>query len=82
MNYVYVYVIYFDGEMYKNSSRKISYLEEKNAKVVVTQESKYLADNMAKDVGLDTYDMSKEEKDKYIEKAKSRFEIKKFVEEK
>lgn len=46
-----VYVIYFDGEIYKTPSRKTAYLEEKYAKQVITQESKNVAYDMAKAEG-------------------------------
>ena len=77
-----VYVIFFQGKMYRNRSRKNAYLEERYAKQVITQESKSLAEHVAKNEGIDWYDLSKERKDKYIQIAKNGFEIRKFVEEK
>lgn len=81
-----VYVIYFDGKMYKNHYRKCVYLKQGSAKQVVTCESKSLATymyNEQKKSNENSYhDLSKERQQKWLDKAKSRFEIKEFVERK
>ncbi|WP_297419063.1 hypothetical protein [Clostridium sp.] len=78
----YVYVIYFDGKLHKNRTRKVAYLEEKYAKQVVTTEVNKLANTLAYEDNKIYYDLSSEEKQEYIDKARDRFEIRRFVEEK
>ena len=77
-----VYVIYFDGAMYKNHNRKCAYLEISGARQVITAESKKIAEDMTREDGKYFYELSKEEEQEYIEKAKKRFEIREFVERK
>ncbi|WP_291567126.1 MULTISPECIES: hypothetical protein [unclassified Clostridium] len=78
-----VYVIYFDGKIYKTPSRKTAYLEKKYAKQVVTVDSKDIAADMYHSQGQNKNywdDLSKEERETYMQKAKKRFEIREFVE--
>lgn len=76
-----VYVIYLDGKMYKNSSRKIVYLTKGGAKSVVTIESKHMAEeeywknNRYKRL----FELSEKDQAILINKQKQRFEIRTFV---
>lgn len=78
-----VYVVYLDGEMYRTSSRKTAYLEKKYAKQIITCDAKkyaeYMYDEENKVPRKSWWDLSKEEKQKWINKAKDRFEIIEFV---
>lgn len=77
-----VYVVYLDGRMYKDNNRKCAYLEISGAKQVVTADSKKIAHNMYDNAEAKQcwYDLTKEQKQKWYEKAKTRFEIREFVE--
>lgn len=79
-----VYVIYFDGQMYKNHYRKCVYLKQGSVKQVITCESKSLAKYMyneqKKSDENSWYDLSDKDQQKWLNKAKSRFEIKEFIE--
>jgi TfoX/Sxy family transcriptional regulator of competence genes len=79
-----VYAIYFDRQMYKNHYRKCVYLKQGSAKQVITCESKSLATYMYNEQKKSTekswYDLSKEDQQEWVNKAKSRFEIKEFIE--
>jgi hypothetical protein len=77
-----VYVIYFDGEMYREHNRKVAYLELKNAKQVITNDSKEIAKDMARLDRKYFYELTNEEEKEYIQKARKRFEIREFVERK
>lgn len=46
MNMDIIYVVYFDGEMYKDRGRKSTYLKLGNAKQIVSSDSKYIAQCM------------------------------------
>lgn len=76
-----VYVIYLDGKMYKNSSRKIVYLTKGRAKSVVTAESKHMAEEKCWGNNNHKYmfELSEKEQKILINKQKQRFEIKTFV---
>ena len=88
-----VYVVYFDGQMYKGyggSKRKAVYTELKNANQIITKDSKEIAKIMYEKANKNThwnvyliaywYELTKEEQEKWINKARQRFEIKEFVE--
>lgn len=78
-----IYVVYFDGQMYKGYSckrRKCTYMKISGAKQIVTDDSKYIASQMCEENNLDWYELTKEEQEKWINKARQRFEIKEFVE--
>jgi hypothetical protein len=77
-----VYVIYFDGNMYKTNSRKTAYLEEKYAKQVITAEAKEIATNTYNLSRYDWWELNKKEQQEYIDSVKKRFEIREFVERK
>lgn len=80
MNEDIIYVVYFDGEMYKDRKRKITYLKLGNARQVITSDSKYIGQCMCESSGVCWYDLSKTEREEWTNKAKQRFEIKEFVE--
>ena len=83
MNNDIIYVVYFDGEMYKGHSykkRKCTYLKVGDAKQVITDDSKYIATQMCRESGIDYYCLSEEQRREWLNKAKQRFEIKEFVE--
>ena len=77
-----IYVIYFDGEMYKDNNRKCAYLEEGNAKQVITSESRKVAHKMFNETKTKQcwYDIGEDNKQEWLDKAKARFEIREFVE--
>lgn len=83
-----VYVIYKDGKPYIKSGRKTVYLKIGSARSVITTESQYdaikLYDNYCKDNNIngDWYDLSNFEANKWLEKAKSHYEVKVFTEDK
>ena len=83
-----VYVIYKDGKPYIKSGRKTVYLKISSARSVITTESQYdaikLYDNYCKDNNIngDWYDLSNIEANKWLEKAKSHYEVKVFTEDK
>lgn len=84
MNTDKVYVIYFDGEMYGNSSRKIVYLTQGRAKQVVTIDSTRMAVNKynyEEKHDTDFYNLSEQEQEDLINIQKSKFQIKAFVPE-
>jgi hypothetical protein len=76
-----VYVIYLDGKMYKNSSKKIVYLTKGRAKSVVTSESKHMAEEeyWENNNHKHMFELSKKEQEILINKQKQRFKIKTFV---
>lgn len=80
MNMDIIYVVYFDGEMYKDRGRKSTYLKLGNAKQIVSSDSKYIAQCMCENEKIDWYDLDKEQREEWLDKAKQRFEIKEFVE--
>lgn len=76
-------MIYFDDEMYKHSGRKTVYLKLGSARQVITSESKDLAERMcSKESHKYWWDLNEEEKQKWIDKARQRFEIREFTENK
>lgn len=82
-----VYVIYKDGKPYIKSSIKTVYLKIGSARSVITTESQYdarkLYNNYCKNNNIndDWYNgLSKHERNKWLEKAKSHYEIKVFTE--
>lgn len=83
-----VYVIYKDCKPYIKSGRKTVYLKLGSARSVITTESQYdarkLYDSYCKDNNIngDWYDLSDFETNKWIEKAKSHYEVKVFTEDK
>lgn len=84
-----VYVIYKDGKPYIKTGRKTVYLKTGSARSVITTESQYdaikLYDNYCKDNNINGnwYDsLSKYERNKWLEKAKSHYEVKVFTEDK
>lgn len=70
--------------MYKDNNRKCAYLEKGRAKQVVTVESKTIAENeynQQRKLGqVYWYEMDEKGKQIWLDKAKARFEIRKFVE--
>lgn len=83
MNMDIIYVVYFDGEMYKGYSykkRKSTYTRIGSAKQIVTFDSEYIASQMCEENKIDWYDLDKEQREEWLDKAKQRFEIKEFVE--
>lgn len=75
-----VYVIYYKGELYTGlpgNKCKTAYLKESYAKAIITYDSKYRAE---RDYNGNWYDLSKSEKQKYIDAARKDFEIKEFTE--
>ncbi len=80
-----VYVIYLDGKMYTDNGRKCAYLKEGSAKQVVSADSKKLAENMFKEQNQCRpywYELGKNIEQEWINKARARFEIREFVENK
>lgn len=75
-----VYVIYYDDAMFEKSGRKTVYLQKRYAKQVITSEATSYAENEVFHSYEDWYMLNKEEKKSLIDKYKSRFEIKTFVE--
>lgn len=83
MNKDIIYVVYFDSQMYKghrHQKRKCTYIKVGGAKQIVTEDSKYIASEMCEQNGLRYYDLEKEQKEEWVDKARQRFEIKEFVE--
>ncbi len=80
-----VYVIYKDGIPLNNMSNKTVYVKESSAKQVITTLSKYYAPSIYyKEMGKKKYyeDLNKEERQIWINKARSHYEIREFVENK
>ena len=84
-----VYVIYKDGKPYIKTGIKTVYLKIGSARSVITTESQYdaikLYDSYCKDNNIngDWYDsLSKYERNKWLEMAKSHYEVKVFTEDK
>ena len=83
-----VYVIYKDGKPYIKTGIKTVYLKIGSARSVITTESQYdaikLYNNYCKDNNIngDWYDLSDFERNKWLEKAKSHYEVKVFTEDK
>ena len=84
-----VYVIYKDGKPYIKSGRKTVYLKIGSTRSVITTESQYdarkLYDSYCKDNNIngDWYDdLSEDERNKWLEKAKLHYEVKVFTEDK
>lgn len=78
-----VYVVYFDGEMYKGHSyknRKCTYTKVGGARQIITEDAKHFADMMCEENDIEYYDLNKEQTKEWLNKAKQRFEIKEFVE--
>lgn len=78
-----IYVVYFDGEMYKGHSyqkRKCTYTKVGGAKQIITEDSKYIVTQMCRENGLDYYCLSEEQRKEWLDRVKQRFEIKEFVE--
>lgn len=78
-----IYVVYFDGKMYKGHSyknRKCTYVKVGGVRQIVTEDSKYISTQMCKDKGLYYYDLNEEQRKEWLDKARQRFEIKEFVE--
>ena len=73
-----VYVVYFKGKVYNYTNKKGCYFQERYAKQVISAESRSIAEC---EIGSNFYDLSKVDQKKCIEKVKSRFEIKRFIEE-
>lgn len=78
-----IYVVYFDGEMYKGynyKKRKSTYTRIGSAKQIVTFDSEYIASQMCEENNIDYYYLKDVERKEWIDKARQRFEIKEFVE--
>jgi hypothetical protein len=77
-----IFVIYLDGNMYTENNRKCAYLNISGAKAVITSDSRKIAHDMFQEAntGECWYDIGEEGKQKYIDKARERFEIREFVE--
>lgn len=86
-----VYVVYKDEQVYQDRGKKIAYLQERYAKQLVTiaskkdaeflyQTSRFNGKEMMSNIRW--YQLSKEEQKQWINKARSHYEIKIFVEEK
>jgi hypothetical protein len=86
-----VYVVYKDGQVYQDSGKKIAYLQERYAKQLVTVASKRDAEYLYEPTRFNGKEMisnirfkqlSSKEQKQWIDKARSRYEIKVFIEEK
>lgn len=73
-----VYVIYLDGKMLESRGRKVAYLRVGDAKRIVTDESKIMAEDQCDT--LCWYELTRAERNKRIEECKKRFEIREFIE--
>ena len=71
-----VYVIYYRGEPYNTTGRKIVYTSTGAAKGVITNESKNIAES---DYEGYWYELSRESRDKLIQVASNEFEIVEYV---
>lgn len=78
-----IFVIYLDGVMYTENNRKCAYLHIGGAKSVITNECKNIVENMfEKENGCRPYwyELGTDIKQKWLDKARERFEIREFVE--
>jgi CRISPR/Cas system CSM-associated protein Csm4 (group 5 of RAMP superfamily) len=72
-----VYVIYKNGEMFKDRGRKTTYLDAKSARQVISCEAK---DDIKRKLDYDVwYNLSKVDEKKLIEKEKHNYEIRIFT---
>lgn len=77
-----VYVIYLDEKMYSTNSEEGAYLSNKYAEKAVEKNSKWLVHSMVREDGKYYHNLTEEEVKIYLDKAKKRFEIRTFIEEK
>jgi hypothetical protein len=86
-----VYVVYKDGQVYQDKGKKIAYLQERYAKQLVTTASKSDAEYLYDSTRFNGKQMissirfkqlSTQEQRQWIDKTRSHYEIKVFVEEK
>lgn len=79
-----LYVIYFDGIMFKDGSKKGGFISKSHAELVVGHECRRVGRLMHRE-GKDNgcwYEIGELGKQEWFDKARERFEIKEFVQNK
>lgn len=73
-----VYVIYKDGEVYRQRGKKTVYLKLSSAKQVITTDSKDDAETISFRYGFNWYELSNEEREELVKQAKQHYQIRIF----
>lgn len=76
-----IYVIFYEGLLYKNNGRRGVYTSLASARKVVSEDTKNITLKLCSKEAIDFYKLSSLDKEKWMDKVKRKFTIKKFVEE-